>query len=708
MKIILKEEQLQPLKLPPFIYKAIMSKNTSIGDNPALPPSGEFGFEYGLIKSKFKEVDEVISKYIERGELESKDPDYLVSVLNKKIEQCKKLEKPIAPQLQKLCENIVNDYFSIPEDTILFKCTLTNKVKPKNSVRILPENDEAGNTYDFEDVDELELTNKVILKRRFINTLIQGFSYWLSTDLDDWYDTVVSLNDELWGLWYNIIHISDYLLFVKKEEISEKNPNQIAYVEVHLGKRGKKTSIESQGIVFPFLLRESIRGFFELFSAHGLPKDNAKAMYIIRKSDFLVAEPWDLRIGMGLIELLQSSLTKKYQTELISRTNKIPFFFSELCSMKVDEFNDVVKNFILGTKKGNEMAKEMDSNISHDFDYQTFKDRIQQKNIDTSLISDGDFSKEELGDYVIQENETDEMMAYHGSGADFDKFNHKKYLNTGAGSQSFGWGTYVTNDRAVANGYSSISGDNIEQIKPFAEKAMEIYGGNEYFSIDDVCTDINSTIKVYHGDLNSMINFYEKKVKEPDKFGHSIDVFNKILLYVAKNMPKIDSYLYEVEIPDDNGENYFEWYEPFPSEFMKRVLYGFLRIHQNYIDSIAQNDYSFRCSLYKDIQWMRANPNGVEKMINILSDPSDEYDEFFASGFYTNKPDMEGRYVYNRLRKLFNSDKAASLFLMQCGFDGIKYPSGTRWQKPDGASDDAYNYVIFDANKVKIVNKTRM
>jgi hypothetical protein len=64
--------------------------------------------------------------------------------------------------------------------------------------------------------------------------------------------------------------------------------------------------------------------------------------------------------------------------------------------------------------------------------------------------------------------------------------------------------------------------------------------------------------------------------------------------------------------------------------------------------------------------------------------------------------------VYRRLQQIFfGKDKAASLFLMQCGFDGIKYPAGTRWQKPDGASEDAMNYVIFDANKVKIINKTK-
>ncbi len=403
MKILINEEQQNRLKLAPFIYKAIVSKRTSLGDNPALPPYGDFGFEYDVIKNKFAEVDEIINKNIERGELLSKDPDYLISVLNKKIERCKELEKPIIPQLQKLCENIVNQYFSIPEDTVILNCKLVGKIKPKNSIRILPENGSIGNEYDFEDVEEIELTNKVILKRRFINSLIQGLSYWLSTDLDDWFDTVFELNKELWDLWYEIRKITDYLLFVKEEKISEKNPNQLSYVEVHLGKNGKKTIIDSQGIIFPYLLRETIRGFLELFSSHGLPEDSKKAMYIIRKADFLVAEPWDLRFGMGIVDMLNDNLTKKYQSNLLSKTNRIPFFFTELCSLPTDEFNMVMKNFLVGTKKGKIIANRMDSEIEHDYDYQTFKDRIQQKNIQTSLISDGDFSKEELNDYVIEE-----------------------------------------------------------------------------------------------------------------------------------------------------------------------------------------------------------------------------------------------------------------------------------------------------------------
>ena len=705
MKIVTKEEQQEKIKLPPFIYKAIVNKNTSIGDSEALPPFGDFGFEYAVTRKGFEEADEIINRYIERGELESKDVDYLLSVLSKKIERCKKIEKTLAPQLEKLCENIVNSTFSIPTDTIILSCKLVGRVKPKSDIRVMPENEDDGNEYDFEDVDEVMLSNKAILKRRFINSLIQGLSYWLSTDLDDWFDEVYKMNSELWGLWYNIKHISDYLLYTKKDEIDSKHPSLLSHVDVKLRKRGKKTEIYSQGVIFPYLLRDTFRGLFELFSAHGLPKDSEKVMYIIKRADFLVAEPWDLRLGKGIIEVIQKSF-KKFGTDLLFDTKKIPFFFADLCKLKTDEFNSIIKNFILGTRKGNIIAHDMENKINHDADYQRFKDKIYRKNIETSVIADGDFSKEELDGYVIQENGMDEMMAYHGTGADFDKFNHKKYLNTGAGSQTFGWGTYVTDDKAVANGYS-------ENAKSFNNEDAEYYITNYLinnygYGSDDAEKEAHDIIYNFKwaGSLSEFIELC-KKGMTAEYNDEERKKMNERWLDISTHFPTNDSYLYEVDIPDDNGQNYIEWYEEFPSEFMKRILQGFLRLHDNYLNAMAEKNYPFKCDLYQDIQWMKQNPDRANKMIDIIS--NGDYEDFFSSSYYTNKALTDGKSVYRRLQQIFfGRDKAASLFLMQCGFDGIKYPSGTKWKKPDGASDDAYNYVIFDANKVKIVNKTKV
>lgn len=716
MKVVLTEVQKNNLKLEPFIYKAILNKSTSLGDNPAIPPYGDFGLEYHVVKNKFEEVSEIIDRCIENGKLESKDPDYLVSVLSQKIVECKQKEEPIRPQLQKLCENMINSIFAIPVETVLLECKLIDEVKPEKNIRVLPEDfDEFDeNAYNFEDVEEVELANKAILKRRFINCLIQGLSYWLSTDIDDWCDAVVELDKDVWNLWFDIIHISDYLLFVRNEKIDEKHPKLMSYVEVKLGRLGKKTSIKAQGVIFPYLLRDTIRGFLELFSSHGLPNDTQKAMYVVRKADFLVAEPWDLRLGMGIIDMLHTSLTKIFQSNLLFTPQRIPYFFKMLCSLKIDEFNSVMKNFLLHTNKGKIIAKEFDDLIARNIDYQKFKDRIQQKNIKTSVINDGDFSKEELDGYVLQENETDEMMAYHGTSADFNKFNHKKFLNTGAGSQSFGWGTYVTNDDTVAMGYSESS----KRIPN--EKYVDLiaaYLVNNKNMPDDVETKIKAEeyssmlFSDYRevGGFDELKDVYEYYLKHPNHYNmnqEKIDLYT-MFVDVLSNNKKEHAFLYEVEIPDDNGENYIEWYEHFPSEFMKRLLHGFLTIHQKYLDSIAEKDYGFKCDLYRDLQWINQNPNRAEEMINILSN-SDDYDDFFSSGFYTQKPTTEGKFVYGRLRSLFGSPKAASLFLMHCGFDGIKYPSGTMWKKPDGAAEDAYNYVIFNANKVKITNKTKV
>ena len=705
MKVLIKEEQQDRLKLAPFIYKAISTKRTSLGDNPAFPPYGDFGFEYDVVKKKYEEVDNAINLMIENGELESKDTDYLLSVLSKKFEACKKLEEPIRPQLQKLCENIVNIAFSIPSETIILSCKLVGKIKPKKGMRILPEGDSEKDGYDFEDVDEAIITKKVILKRRFINSLIQGISYWLSTDIDKWFDTVYGLDENLWDLWIQIKNITDYLLFVKEEKINEKKPMQMSYVEVTLGKKGKKTIVNAQGLIFPYLLRDTFRGFLELFSSHGLPEDNQKAMYIIRRADFLVAEPWDLRLGMGIVDVLQNNLTDKFQTNLLSNTNRIPYFFTELCQLKTDEFNDIMQNFLLGTKKGKIIAKEIDSNIEHDEEYQKFKDKIRQKNIDKSLISDGDFSKEELDNYVIQENETDEMMAYHGTGTNFDKFNHKKYLNTGAGSQTFGWGTYVTDDSAVANGYAEnakvIDGNSEEVI----ENYLVMYYDYDWKTAEQEAKDIVANFR-WAGSVNEFIELCLKSA-EADWETPERREMNKRWADVISRIAKTESYVYEVDIPEDNGQNYLEWYAEFPREFMERVLNGFLKIHDKHLNLIAKKNYPFSCDLYQSIQWMKKNPNRAEEMIKLLTKDG-EYHTFFSTGFYTTNPDNEGKAVYRRLQTLFGSDKAASLFLMQCGFDGIKYPAGTRWQKPDGASEDAMNYVIFDANKVKIINKTRV
>jgi hypothetical protein len=64
---------------------------------------------------------------------------------------------------------------------------------------------------------------------------------------------------------------------------------------------------------------------------------------------------------------------------------------------------------------------------------------------------------------------------------------------------------------------------------------------------------------------------------------------------------------------------------------------------------------------------------------------------------------VKGKHLYDELSSTFGgSDKAASLFLNQCGIVGIKYKAGTIYGLPNNASENSFNYVIFDASKIKI------
>ena len=60
-------------------------------------------------------------------------------------------------------------------------------------------------------------------------------------------------------------------------------------------------------------------------------------------------------------------------------------------------------------------------------------------------------------DTELPDNKVREHRVYHGSGADFDTFDHS-HMGEGEGIQSYGWGTYVTEDKDIAYTYAASTG----------------------------------------------------------------------------------------------------------------------------------------------------------------------------------------------------------------------------------------------------------
>lgn len=389
--------------LPQFLFKLVKTHTTSLGDNEAFPTSDECPFDYALLKERYNEVCDAIDDI----GLESLDEDYLMSELSSLVTKCKELETPVRDALEKVCENALNKLFAIPEESINMTFKLVDRIKFKSPIRMRPESSD-NLKYNFKDIADIDLSNKAIGKRRFIDALIQGASYIYANVEGLYIDDIDRINPELPRLYRKIRIINDFLLFTKKEEMSDDKPMQGSYVETHLGIDDAKTTIKAQGIIFPLLFHEAIKGLFELFSAHGLPQDRGKAQYIIRKADFVLAEPWDLRLGVGLWRMIFGG---------VEDTNMIPYMFTSFVKIPTDEFNLSVKEILSNTEKGNEIINALITDAEYDNGYQQFTNRINARNVDKSLIQDSYFTGAETSGFEI-DSEGDEGVIEEDEDAD--------------------------------------------------------------------------------------------------------------------------------------------------------------------------------------------------------------------------------------------------------------------------------------------------
>lgn len=262
-----------------------------------------------------------------------------------------------------------------------------------------------------------------------------------------------------------------------------------------------------------------------------------------------------------------------------------------------------------------------------------------------------------------------EINAYHGTSYNFDKFNHKKYLNTGDGSQSFGWGTYITDNEDIAEEYGTRSMESNtgtydkDGNRLTAEMLTNI--ANEVFSDANIIKDVVNKIRMSmygKGALSEddLIALKEEFVEKYPNMTDDIEQFFTILQDKSLRFVKANNYVYEVDIPDYDGSNYIMWLEKPNDQLLYRLEKGFEKLKRKY-----------------------PSVNGLE-LENVES----------------------GRDIYTMLNDILGTPKAASLFLFNmCGIEGIIYPIGTIFGYE---GEEGNNYVIFDANKVKIVNKEIM
>ena len=112
-------------------------------------------------------------------------------------------------------------------------------------------------------------------------------------------------------------------------------------------------------------------------------------MSILGKSDFLKAEPWDMRIGPHIWKMVSKSLSD-------IDFGDIPYLFKRISSLEVQKFNFLMKEVLAGTKKGRRIMAFLCNKSKHDSEYDKFVDKMDKMKKDKGIITDDYIHPEEL------------------------------------------------------------------------------------------------------------------------------------------------------------------------------------------------------------------------------------------------------------------------------------------------------------------------
>lgn len=250
------------------------------------------------------------------------------------------------------------------------------------------------------------------------------------------------------------------------------------------------------------------------------------------------------------------------------------------------------------------------------------------------------------------------MTVYHGSGAKFDKFDHS-HMGEGEGVQAYGWGTYVTEVEGIGRTYAKAAAAKYDG----AQQKRNLYTVdipediNSALSKDEILKGLDSIGKeLFSGyGLNDVqINAVFGTTREWYKFGFTAT------------------------------SSYFPLKEAFKAYGIDAETID-KRIHDKAKEDRQKNPA--RYGFY--LNWAGRIDMWIEK----LGISEDEYERY----------DMAtGRDAYRYLESKLGGAKEASDYLSDHGYVGISYPAQ---YMSGGRSDGARNYVIFNENNAKIVDR---
>ena len=375
----------RPERMDPNLERKLSDPESLYGKNPAMK-KGAADVER-LVSSRFKKVADKLKQSANIPNLSPNTVQNLYMQMMSRLPYIMQIEAANKEELEQLAIEASLDETQVPEGWVDIQANLGVPIdvsnfryqpeEPKDDEEDEEEKKEKLKLSSF-DVDELTDEEQLELekhKRNIINAIIQGAAkrghyIFQKPNIKRALDRI---NPELFPLYLAIMAVNDYMYFTQEQMIemmSQTGQGVAGKVELDPDEDGEEgdedgegegegesdTVIKADGLIFPILCHEIIKGIEESKGRHGLPKESGMREKVQGQVDTLANEPMQLRIGPEIVEKIRYSLPD----QMFDDDNKglINWFHILLYQIEATEFLEIICNAISDEKSKNKKATE--------------------------------------------------------------------------------------------------------------------------------------------------------------------------------------------------------------------------------------------------------------------------------------------------------------------------------------------------------------
>ena len=368
------KEQLEygdrPERMDPKLVSKLDSPESLYAQNPAMRKGAEDVKR--LVSNRFQKVAQKLSDVTGREDLSSKQVQGMIfQEMMRKLPGIMSIESRHKDELEELAVDAALEETEVPTDWYEIEALLNRQPIDTGSFRMKPEDDEDEEekkeplefpSFDVEDLTDQEILELEKHKRNIINAIIQGAAkkghyLFQKPDIKSRLDDI---DPSLYPAYLGIMAINDFLYFTMEdmiEAMSQSGQGVAGKVELKNSdddeeeggeEEGQEetpdTKIVAEGMIFPILCHEIIKGLEEAKGRHGLPKDPSLRQKVQKQVDVLSNEPMQLRIGPEIVEKLRFALPNEMYDE--SNKGLINWFHTLLYQIPAQEFLEIIGNAI--------------------------------------------------------------------------------------------------------------------------------------------------------------------------------------------------------------------------------------------------------------------------------------------------------------------------------------------------------------------------